>query len=398
MRTACPLLLILCALLAAPWALGQSSAEQNIVSSAWDNVWTGPQRTDYDILALSLKLTDAATMTPAAQAENITLPDGVRGEILKTYRDPVSGFQAHRVRVDRSPEPPLYTYTFAATQLMAAGPDGQIRPSIDMNDLLTNASFGLHQLESAAAAEVMRDVRADLQSGNKVLMTGQSLGGMMSHGLGYLVARELRESGALNLADNLQVLSWGIPGMGETIRTYLRRKYGREEELDPALVSLNFEEIAYSIDPLRGIGDHFGRVTTIDELSLRPDEDGNYAALPLLNLEAHLLPAFERAVRFQTIPLPGEMICPGGPSGFRLYRPIQDFITDTTGVLLRMRRRAYLADYGTDADWQLCYSAGLWYTNKRRDCTSREQAGCQVRDRRAPASGQELHAQWCMPQ
>jgi hypothetical protein len=378
--------------------LGQTTAEQNLVASARERVYDGPQRSDYATLDLSLKLTTETTFTHASNVGSMTLPDGVRGEVLKSYLDPVSGFQAYRLRIDRSPEPPLYTYTFAATQITTRGPDGELRRSLDTADVLTNFSFGLHQMESAAATELMQDVLADLRNNNKVMMTGQSLGGMMSHGLGYLVARQLREAGELALADNLSVRSWGIPGVGETIRNYIRRKHGREEELDPALLALDFEEFAYAIDPLRGIGEHFGRVTTIDSLSLAPDEGDGYTLLPSMNIESHLLPAFERAVRYQTIPLPGAVVCGGEMSGFRFPRPIQGLITDVTGMLQRMNYRRDLARNGTEADWQRCYSSARWYTDKRRNCTSREQRGCQVRDRRAPASGQEMHAQWCMVQ
>jgi hypothetical protein len=352
---------------------------------------------DYYRLRRSLELTDAVTMTPAHRANELVLPDGVRGEVVRTYLDPVSGFQAHRIKLTRRKGPPSYAYVFAATQTTERLPSGEMRSRLDVADLLTNASQGLHQMESAAADQLRADVLADLRAGNQTMMTGQSLGGMMAHSLGYLVNRELREAGQLDLVRKLDVLSWGIPGMGETIRTYIRRNYGRKEQLDPALIQ-NFEEIAYNIDPLRGIGDHFGKVTTIDKASLFPDEGDQFAMFPNIRVEAHLLPAFLRAIAYRTIPGNTHFVCPGQSFNFRLPRPIQGLVNDITGVLQRMRYRDYLTRHGTAEDWNRCYIAPRWYTNRRRNCTRQEQAGCRVADRTLPRNQRRGMASWCMVQ
>ncbi len=317
--------------------------------------------------------------------------------MVKTFVDEYSGFQAYKIRHMRNGVE-IFSYAIAATQLSEAdssSPTG-VRSRLDLRDWITNVSTGQPQLESRAANQMMQEMVNDAIEGKRVHVTGQSLGGMLGHALGYLAHRELRNRNRRDVADNLQIYSLGSAGVTDLVKDYLRKRYGLTEDIDPALVEDNLLTVFFANDILPRYGKHFGEVRVMDPVHASPTEGQSYSfQIPFFtrNLESHLLPGFERGIGF----LPhGEEECL--PEPLRLPGPLRALARFSSRVTLEMRYKHFLEVNGTNEDWQACYNSPTWSTDLNDRCTERSQRGCQVRDRTKPASEQSGMAKWCMPE
>lgn len=341
-------------------------------------------------LRVSLALSNAATMTPRDRPETINLSVQPGSEVVKTFVDEYSGFQAYKIRhIHNGVE--TFTYSIAATQLSetdSSSSTGQ-RSRLDVRDWVTNISTGQPQLESRAATQMMQEMVNDAIEGKRVHVTGQSLGGMLGHALGYLAHRELRNRNRRDVAGNLQVYSFGSAGVTDLVRDYLRKREGLNEEIDPALVEDNFLTVFFANDYLPRYGKHFGEVRVMDSDYAAPTEGEKYSfQIPFLtrNLESHLMPGFKRGIEY----LPHEETeCL--PEPLRLPGPLRALARFASRVTLEMRYKRFLEQNGTNADWQACYASPSWSTDRNDRCTDRSQRGCEVGPQRGLSK-------WCMPE
>ncbi|MES3038105.1 MAG: hypothetical protein V4736_09385 [Bdellovibrionota bacterium] len=193
-------------------------------------------------------------------------------------------------------------YAFAATQLY-----GVMR---SLKDWTANIGYGIPQTNSSASMKVIDELIGDLK-GRKVILTGQSLGGMVSHGIAYaaitrIINQNPELSGNFENAGTspIRSITFGIPGMVDTLPIILKgtNKKKRWNLIKvPELENFGaFESYFYAPDLLPRLGTHFGNNREL-KLSLIKLEDGeNYCMnIPLIRdaLERHLKCGFARAFR-----------------------------------------------------------------------------------------------------
>ncbi|MFC7552263.1 hypothetical protein ACFQU7_08365 [Pseudoroseomonas wenyumeiae] len=159
----------------------------------------------YDI---RLPETDAAGALPVLQTDLGQLP-GYRP--VKLYGDMFSGFAA--VALERLPgggSAPHRIYAIAGTHVFEHR---------DFRSWASGLTFGRAQFTSTAALEMIRDAAAyarDMRGGGEVVLTGQSQGGLVAQGVGYMLQAYLDASPAMHHL--VQVVSWGGTGAQEVIQ------------------------------------------------------------------------------------------------------------------------------------------------------------------------------------
>lgn len=354
---------------------------------------------------LTLELSEMATGTSNVDPKKFFFPESVNGNVTKIYYDLFSGFQAYRVSVETE-EGQVIVYAFSATQLTEkTGPGYEDRKSlIDTRDWMANLTMGQAQIESLPARKLMADVVSDLKTGQKVLMGGQSLGGMVSHALAYTILLEMNEAKMELDPNQFKAIGWGIPGMKDMVEKFNHVSLKRKIRVDETLAEKYLTTLFFDIDILPRMGRHFGTIKVLPAKALVLRAGEKYAMdIPLIRgyLEAHLYPGFKRAITSGGIPQKGsefkrrQVIFPKFVQG--IARSIG------YGVLKKVYLKA-LAKQGTQADWDNCYAAESWMTKFQRNCTSKKQDGCEVGKKFKRLVGPTFHekyitvrAMWCLP-
>lgn len=354
---------------------------------------------------LTLELSEMATGTSSVDPKKFFFPETVNGNVTKIYHDLFSGFQAYRVSVETD-EGQVIVYAFSATQLTErTGPGYDERKArIDTRDWMANLTMGQAQIESLPARKLMADVVSDLKAGLKVLMGGQSLGGMVSHALAYTILLDLRDAKMDPDPNQFKAIGWGIPGMKDMVERFNRLSLKRKIQVDEKLAEKYLTTLFFDIDILPRMGRHFGMIKVLpaEALVLRAGE--KYAMdIPLIRgyLEAHLYPGFKRAITTGGIPQNG--------SEFKRRQVIlPKFVLGIArsigyGILKKVYLKA-LVKQGTQADWDNCYASSSWMTKFERNCTSKKQDGCEVGKKFERMVGPTFHekyitvrAKWCLP-
>jgi hypothetical protein len=159
----------------------------------------------YDIRLPSL---DAVAGRPMLQTDLGQLPDY---RPVKLYGDMFSGFAA--VALERRPQSgsaPHRIYAIAGTHVFEHR---------DFRSWASGLTFGRAQFTSTAALEMIRDAAAyarNMPGGGEVVLTGQSQGGLVAQGVGYMLQSYLDASPDLHHL--VQVVSWGGTGAQEVIQ------------------------------------------------------------------------------------------------------------------------------------------------------------------------------------
>lgn len=159
----------------------------------------------YDI---RLSRTDVAGTRPVLQTDLSQLPEY---RPVKLYGDMFSGFAA--VALERRPgsgSAPHRIYAIAGTHVFEHR---------DFRSWASGLTFGRAQFTSTAALEMIGDAAAyarDPQGGGEVVLTGQSQGGLVAQGIGYMLQAYLDASPASHQL--VQVVSWGGTGAQEVIQ------------------------------------------------------------------------------------------------------------------------------------------------------------------------------------
>ena len=176
----------------------------------------------YDI---RLPGTGATGVAPVLQTDLSQLPDY---RPVKLYGDMFSGFAAVALeRVRGSGSAPHRIYAIAGTHVFEHR---------DFRSWASGLTFGRAQFTSTAALEMIRDAASyarDMRGGGEVVLTGQSQGGLVAQGVGYMLQAYLDASPATHHL--VQVVSWGGTGAQEVIQRMIaeaRSTGGRGISLD----------------------------------------------------------------------------------------------------------------------------------------------------------------------
>jgi hypothetical protein len=156
----------------------------------------------YDI---RLPKPDAAGGQPVLDTDLSQLPDY---RPVKLYGDLFSGFAAVALeRRSGSASAPHRIYAIAGTHVFEHR---------DFRSWASGLTFGSAQFTSTAALNMIRDAAAYAQGGGEVVFTGQSQGGLVAQGAGYMLQAYLDASPAAHHL--VQVVSWGGTGAQEVIQ------------------------------------------------------------------------------------------------------------------------------------------------------------------------------------
>jgi hypothetical protein len=283
------------------------------------------------------------------------------------------------------------------------------------------------------AADYVRDP----EHGGEVFFTGQSQGAVISQALGFL-AQEL-----LNTRPDphrpVHVVSWGVTGATEPIVEMINRYhqgYGRDfstalerhwsqtdAEYAAAIrvwndlgkrwsglsglslaghvraVARQMHVIGYffDIDPFARIGTFLGQPLVLPaELVLPQRCEQLVAELVLktrigdlgLRLESHFLKGYRRAAERGAIGL-------ARPAQIMQRAWVLDLLPPAEAVGSAWLRNIYLTRLGESGDnWQRCFAARRWITDRNRDCRRRYWPGCDQDPVEAGAPSENTG--WCL--
>ncbi|RKK05882.1 hypothetical protein EBE87_05675 [Pseudoroseomonas wenyumeiae] len=390
----------------------------------------------YDI---RLPETDAAGALPVLQTDLGQLP-GYRP--VKLYGDMFSGFAAVALeRLPRGGSAPHRIYAIAGTHVFEHR---------DFRSWASGLTFGRAQFTSTAALEMIRDAAAyarDMRGGGEVVLTGQSQGGLVAQGVGYMLQAYLDASPAMHHL--VQVVSWGGTGAQEVIQRMIaaaRETGGRgispDLERHWAASQVGYGEAAavWSVLLRQWRGIHPGNeAASIRSTASRMRVLGYFFEIDL----------FARAGTFlgTAMAFPTEFILPGGCDltvletligmdggsfgvrleshflkGYRravsrgataVARPalpakwpwVTDLLPATELVGMAWLKTLYLdGPAATPENWQRCLSAERWLTRDNRFCSESFWPGCMpdpaearwclIRDATAAPRSQQLDAPW----
>lgn len=362
----------------------------------------------YDI---RLPGTEATGALPLLQTDLGQLPDY---RPVKLYGDMFSGFAAVALeRLPGSGSAPHRIYAIAGTHVFEHR---------DFRSWASGLTFGRAQFTSTAALEMIRDAAAyarDRQGGGEVVLTGQSQGGLVAQGVGYMLQTYLDASPALHHL--VQVVSWGGTGAQEVIQRMIaeaRKTGGRgispDLEHHWAASEPGYGDAAavWSILLRQWRGIHPGNeVASIRSTAGRMRVLGYFFEIDL----------FARAGTFlgTAMAFPTELILPGGCDltvletligtdggsfgvrleshflkGYRravsrgataVARPalpakwpwVTDLLPATELAGMAWLKTLYLdGPAATEANWQRCQSAERWLTRDNRFCSESFWPGC----------------------
>jgi hypothetical protein len=388
---------------------------------------------------------DDATVVAADMAYDIRLPGpGAAGgqpmlqtdlgqlpeyRPVKLYGDMFSGFAA--VALERQPgsgsgsgSAPHRIYAIAGTHVFEHR---------DFRSWASGLTFGRAQFTSTAALEMIRDAAAyarDLRDGGEVVLTGQSQGGLVAQGVGYMLQAYLDASPGMHHL--VQVVSWGGTGAQEVIQ----RMIAEAQETGGRGISPDLERHWAASEPDYGDAAAVWSVLLRQWRGIRPGDDAASirATASRMRVLGYFfeIDLFARAGTFlgTAMAFPTELILPGGCDltvletligtdggslGIRLEshflkgyrravsrgatavaRPalpakwpwVTDLLPATDLLGMAWLKTLYLdGPAATPENWQHCLLSKQWLTQANRRCRESFWPGCM------PAADE---TQWCL--
>jgi len=373
---------------------------------------------------------DDATVVAADMAYDIRLPGGDRpsaqpvlqtdlGQLpdyrpVKLYGDMFSGFAA--VALERragSGSAPHRIYAIAGTHVFEHR---------DFRSWASGLTFGRAQFTSTAALEMIRDAAAyarDMRGGGEVVLTGQSQGGLVAQGVGYMLQAYLDASPGMQHL--VQVVSWGGTGAQEVIQ----RMIAEARDTGGRGIPLDLERHWAASEPGYGDAAAVWSVLLRQWRAIRPGDEAASirATASRMRVLGYFfeIDLFARAGTFlgTAMAFPTELILPGqcdltvlatligtdgGSFGVRLEshflkgyrravsrgatavaRPalpakwpwVIDLLPATDPVGMAWLKTLYLeGPAATPENWQRCLSAERWLTRDNRFCSETFWPGC----------------------
>jgi hypothetical protein len=347
------------------------------------------------------------------------------------YIDRFSGLKAVAFESRRSRH---RIYAIAGTQVFV---------NRDYRDWASGLMMARSQFVSDANLRLVADAAAyarDLEHGGEVFFTGQSQGAIISQALGFLVQDYLNT--APDRHRLVHVVAWGVAGATEAIVETIERSrngYGRDVwpalerhwrltdreseptmrvwndlamrwyQLDDNAVAEHVRAVAaqmhvigyfFDIDPFARIGTFLGeRLVFPAELVLPQHCEelvtelvfdtriGDYG----LRLESHFLKGYRRAVERGAVGV-------ARPARIAPREWVLNLVPLVSPVGRFWLRNIYLASLGEDeGNWQRCFAADRWITDRNRDCRQRYWPGCSPADGAAGAHERTAEdAGWCL--
>lgn len=362
----------------------------------------------YDI---RLPGTEAAGVLPVLQTDIGQLPNY---HPVKLYGDVFSGFAA--VVLERLPgtgSAPHRIYAIAGTHVFEHR---------DFRSWASGLTFGRAQFTSTAALDMIQDAAAyarNMRGGGEVVLTGQSQGGLVAQGVGYMLQAYLDASPATHHL--VQVVSWGGTGAQEVIQRMIaeaRSTGGRGISPDlerhwaaseagygaaAAVWSVLLQQwrgirpgdeaasIRATADRMRVLGyffeiDLFARAGTFlgtamafpTELILPSGCDltvletliGTDGGSFGVRLESHFLKGYRRAVARGATAV-------ARPALPAKWPWVTDLLPATEVIGMAWLKTLYLDGPATTSEnWQHCLSARRWLTRENRFCAESFWPGC----------------------
>jgi hypothetical protein len=373
----------------------------------------------YDI---RLPRPDTADGQPMLQTDLGQLPDY---HPVKLYGDMFSGFAG--VALERWPvsgSAPYRIYAIAGTHVFEHQ---------DFRSWASGLTFGRAQFTSTAALEMIRDAAAyarDMRGGGEVVLTGQSQGGLVAQGVGYMLQSYLDASPGMHHL--VQVVSWGGTGAQEVIQgmiTEARQTGGRG-------ISSELERHWAASQPGYGDAEAVWSILLRQWHAIRPGDEvasirGTASKMRVLGYFFEI-DLFARAGTFlgTAMAFPTELILPGGCDltvletligtdggsfgvrleshflkGYRravsrgataVARPalpakwpwVTNLLPATDLIGMAWLKTLYLdGPAATAENWQRCLSSERWLTRGNRFCRESFWPGCM------PDADE---AQWCL--
>jgi hypothetical protein len=367
---------------------------------------------------------------PDAVARSPVLDMAAAGQLpdyrpVKLYADEFSGFAA--VAFEARPEsgrPPHRIYAIAGTHVFEHR---------DFRGWGSGLTFGRAQFTSTAALRMIGDAAAyarDMKHGGEVVMTGQSQGGLVAQGTGYMLQAYLdADPRPHHLA---HIVSWGAVGAQEVIGRMIaqaREDGGRglwrklerhwaaslpgyaEAASVWAVLARQWRGIpaggeAASIRNTAGRMRVLGYFFEIDLFARAGTFPGTALAFPTalilpggcdmtvvealiglqggafgVRLESHFLKGYRRAVSRGAIAV-------ARPARPAKWPWVTDLLPVSEELGLAWLETLYLAGpAASPANWQRCMAAPRWWTRQNRSCRRDYWSGC------APA---EEEGAWCL--
>jgi hypothetical protein len=344
---------------------------------------------------------------------------------VKLYGDMFSGFAG--VALERWPvsgSAPHRIYAIAGTHVFEHQ---------DFRSWASGLTFGRAQFTSTAALEMIRDAAAyarDMRGGGEVVLTGQSQGGLVAQGVGYMLQSYLDASPGMHHL--VQVVSWGGTGAQEVIQgmiTEARQTGGRG-------ISSELERHWAASQPGYGDAEAVWSILLRQWHAIRPGDEvasirGTASKMRVLGYFFEI-DLFARAGTFlgTAMAFPTELILPGGCDltvletligtdggsfgvrleshflkGYRravsrgataVARPalpakwpwVTNLLPATDLIGMAWLKTLYLdGPAATAENWQRCLSSERWLTRGNRFCRESFWPGCM------PDADE---AQWCL--
>lgn len=292
----------------------------------------------------------------------------------------------------------------------------------DYRDWATGLVMARPQFVSNASLLLARDAAdyaRDPERGGEVFFTGQSQGAVISQALAFLAQDVLNARSDPHRL--VHVVSWGIAGATEPIVemiTRSRQGYGRDVSpaverhlslvdpdhaaairvwdelgehwsgLDEGVVADHVRSVArqmhiigffFDIDPFARIGTFLGQPLMLPTELVLPQRCEQLVAELVLDtrigdlgvrLESHFLKGYRRAVVRGAVGL-------ARPAKVTQREWVLDLLSVTRAVGRTWLRNIYLTGMGdSDGNWQRCFAARRWITDRNRDCRRRYWPGC----------------------
>ena len=351
--------------------------------------------------------------------------------IQRLYVDSFSGLKAIALESRFSHH---RIYAIAGTQVFV---------NRDYRDWASGLMMARPQFVSNASLLLVKDAAdyaSDPEHGGEVFFTGQSQGAVISQALGFLVQELLNTRPDPHRL--VHVVTWGVTGATEPIVEMInryRQGYGRdfspalerhwsltapehgtaipvwndlgarwsglgEEAVDDHVrsVARQMHVIGYffDIDPFARVGTFLGEPLAFPvELVLPQRCERLVTELVLetrigdigLRLESHFLKGYRRAVERGAVSL-------ARPAHIMQRGWVLDLLPPSSVVGRAWLRNIYLTQLGeSEGNWQRCFAAERWVTDRNRDCRRTYWPGCDEEQTEA-GLGERMseNAGWCL--
>jgi hypothetical protein len=330
--------------------------------------------------------------------------------VVQVYADALTGFKALALEYEASGAGAHRIYAAAGTETFE---------NTDFRDWGTGLGLGRAQFSSDAALLLARDAAAyaAAEDGGEVVVTGQSLGGLLAQGISFNIQSLLNARGAEHRL--IHTVTWGGTGAGEAITFMLNRarndgdrgvgadieahriavvpearrarrvwdelrEYWEPRAADRDFVAgvfaqTDFKGFYFTTDYFARVGTFFGKrfafpvhyaiPTECEGIRLRNITGVDVGNLGFI-LESHFLVGYHRALARGAL---REAVV-RDPKRWEWVLALQRRLEFAGRAWLR---NIYLGKLARSADnWEACYRSGRWKTNQNIRCRDRHWPGC----------------------